>query len=247
MANSYTLTLNYKRMRKQLDDGEYPYSGNLDLARVGGTRVVTSQSFVGWTYKRIIVRLHELMKEHDITRVFFQRTEREDILPVELGERMLKLLRNDPLSAYRAMSYEPASQTMKNAPVAAGYDTLAEAFGEELYLQMTNGRVEDPETGEWLQLGYGPRFGWRIRRNDSKPAAWIRIEPVDDAPEGTGFAERVAYARWAKVSIHTLLEQKFERYYLSRAWNEDGPWISHDNLKRRLEQYLADREKAQCP
>ncbi len=247
MADAHTLSLNYKRMRKMLQDGSYPYSGLFELERVEGPRVVTSQPFVGWTYKQIVKRIHELMKEHSITRVIFQRTEREDILPVELGERMLHLLKTDPLSAYRAMSYEPATSTTKDAPVAAGYDTLAEAFGEDVYLKMANGRVEDPETGKWLTLGYGDKFGWRIRREDNKPETWIKIDVVDEAPDGTGFAERVAFARWAKVRVEDLLEQGFERYYLPRTWNEEGSWITHDNLKARLEKYMAEREKAICP
>jgi len=235
-----TLVLSYRRMKEKRGD-EYPYNGKIE---VRGLETNYSESFVGWDYKRIIVRLHQLLLTHDAKKALFQRTERDDLMPVELGERLLHLLRVDPLSAYRAMLYESAPAAGSQTAID---DVITGSFGEVVYLRMANGRVEDPETGAMLSLGYGPQSGWRVRRNDNNSGNWIPIQPVDDAPDGTSFAERLAFFRWARVKVQDLLAQKLERYYLPRAWNEKGPWISHMELSSRLESHLAGKKRTTCP
>lgn len=254
-SNPYVLTLYYRRLKEKQGD-EYPYRGCIELTRDGDE---VKEDFICWSYKKIVARLSELSNKYTISKMLFQRTEREDIFPVELGNRIMDLIKSDPVAAYRSLVYEPAPVQTKGGVsvdqkwpppttrVAAGYDTLSRAFGEEVYLRMANGMIEDPETGEWATMAYGPKFGWRIRREDNKPAGWIMVDLVDESPEGTSFAERIAFARWAKVSVHTLLAQELDRYFLPRDWNEDGSWVEHDNLKKRLERYLAEREKAICP
>ena len=238
MANSdmYTLTLYYQRLREKRD-GEYPYKGRIELKNDAELK---TESFICWSYKKVIIRVHELMVQNQISRVLFQRTEREDISPVELGERLMQLLKDDPLSAYRAMLYEPSPMNRSST----GCPSVP--FDERVYLQMVNGTIEDPETGKMLSLAYGPSHGWRIRREDNHSAQWIPIELVDSSPDGTPFAERVAFAQWATVAIHDLLAQNFEKYYIPRGWNTKGPWISHNDLKNRLEQHLAGKKKI-CP
>lgn len=235
-----TVVLSYKRMREKRGD-EYPYNGKIEV-RGGASK--HSESFLGWEYKKVIVRLHQLLLEHDAKKVIFQRTERDDLMPVELGERLLKLLREDPLSAYRAMLYESAPIQTSTTKVQ---DRAANFFDEVVYLRMVNGTIEDPETGTMLSLAYGPQSGWRIRRNDNNSGAWIPIQPVDESPDGTSFGERLAFFRWAKVKVQDLLDQKLERYYLPRSWNTKGPWISHVELSDRLESHLAGKKRTTCP
>ncbi len=230
-----TLKLYYRRMREK-NNGEYPYCGSVVLP------TGEKQQFIALPYKDLVVLLHEfLKKDAEINRVVFQRTERDDIMPVELGDRILKLLREDPLGAYRSMLYESAPVRTHTSPVPT--EVVGKYFSDVIYLKMANGYVEDPETGQMLHLAYGVKQGWRIRRNDSKSTLWIPIDLVDDSPNEVTYMERVAMARWATVRVQDLLDQGFERYYLPREWNENGPWISHDNLKKRLDSYLAERKQ----
>jgi hypothetical protein len=46
------------------------------------------------------------------------------------------------------------------------------------------------------------------------------------------------------VPAQELIEKQKTRYFLPRAWNTSGPWISHDDLKKLYENYL--KEKAEC-
>jgi len=249
-SNSYYLTLYYQRLREKRDN-DYPYRGSIELSTTGSMSI--KESFICWPYKKIIARLSELMNAVKVDRVFFQRTERDDLQPIELGDRLKHLLQVDPLAAYHSMLYEPVVPTRggveveQSIPGEGGVDTTTSVFREHLHLRMGNGMIEDPETGTWLSMAYGPESGWRIRRNDNRPSKWIPVELLDSSPEGTSFAERLAFARWARVLVKDLLEQNFERYYLPGTWNTSGPWIKHEDLKKRLEDYLAKQEKKTCP
>lgn len=229
------IVLEYRRLHEQID-GEYPYTGRFLLLR--GDEEAWSMPFVQLVFKELVKKLHTFLKnDEQIERVLLQRTEREDILPMELNRELIQLVRVDPLSAYRAMSYEPQGGNQDVLSRMMSQDTAkkADVFGEVIFLDMANGNVLDPLTGEWRSLAYGERHGWRINAGDNKPDAWLPIELVDDAPAGTQFAFRMAFARWAMISVYSLLARCEERYYLPRSWNPHGTWISHDELKELLE------------
>lgn len=231
------IVLEYKRLH-ELNDGEYPYTGRFVL--LNGDEEAWDMPFVQLVFKELVKKLHKFLTNDDkIERVLFQRTERDDILPMELNSELIKLLRTDPLSAYRAMSYEPqgGNQDLLSRVLAQDTARKADVFGDIIFLDMANGNILDPISGEWRSLAYGERHGWRINAGDNKPDSWLPIELVDDAPAGTQFAFRLAFARWAMISVYSLLARCAERYYLPRSWNPQGTWISYEELKQMLERH----------
>lgn len=241
------LVLSYKRLREMVN-GEYPYEGKIQVFttnEVGyGDSGQEKRRFIQCTFKDIIKHLHVLLKEEpSISTVLFQRTEREDILPMQLSLELVNMLRSDPLSAYRAMSHTPDVNSPTVVRLLTQETTkVASEFGELLYLDVQNGYVLDPISGEWKGFAYGERHGWRINAGDNKPDGWLSIDLVDDAPDGTQFSLRMAFARWAVVRAAHLLSKKAENYFLPRPWNVKGPWISHDDLSWMLQQHQLRKE-----
>jgi hypothetical protein len=235
-----TLVLSYKRLHEQLR-GEYPYEGRITIFTNGDLSVGTEKRrFIKLLFKDIVSHLHEvLLEEPEVSTVLFQRTEREGILPMQLAEDLIQALRVDPVAAFRAMTHNPHPSLGDTATRIYSQETArrVDRFGELLYLDMQNGYVLDPLSGDWRGLAYGEAHGWKINAGDAKPDGWLSIEIIDDAPEGTQFAFRLAFARWASTSVRALLEKKAERYFLPRAWNTDGPWITHEDLERMLTQH----------
>jgi len=237
VTKNYVMTVYYRRRRLKNDDGEYGFDGKVVLKYE--EEDAHREPFINWSFKKIVARMHEFVNEYDcVVKVIMQRTERDDVLPMELSSSMLHVLNTDPLGALRVMMHNPEQSMQsrysnfmkqKNASISKA----AEEFGEDIFIRIRSGTVQDPETGEWKKLAYGERHGWRIDRGDRKPNDWLRINLIDDAPEGATFAERVAFTQWATVNVWSLLSQVFEKYYLPRGWNTEGPWIGHEELKKR--------------
>lgn len=219
------ITVRYQRLTSKID-GEYPYAGAFE---VGDTKEV----FDKMNFKRVIARLHEILVETpSLERVIFQRCDRPGIMPVELGTYTVDQLRTDPLSAYRSMNFNPEPTTAVTGAVESS------RFGRHIYLRVQNGMIEDPLTGEWLTLAYGTKQGWKIRAKNNRSSTWLSLHAlVDDAPEGVSSIERIAFANWALVDVEELLKHDNTHFYLPRAWNANGPWITKEELLRLYEKH----------
>ncbi len=237
-----SLTLYYKRRPNEVD-GEYPYEGRVVVEKEG--KEVFKDGFIALPFKRLVALVSDVLNAHQgVSRVRLQRTERDDITPMELGDRLIEVLRKDPLTAYRSLLYEPPKSKGSVRKAAKLHDVRAQEFGESVYLPMESGNIRDPETGEWLHLAYGEKQGFRIRKDDNKPNSWFQVELMDTSPEGTNFVERIAFCKWATISVWSLLARQLDKYYLLGNWNKDGPWISYQALKEKLEEHLASKEQA---
>lgn len=240
MPSNAELTVHYRRLPKKTGV-EYGYSGRIS---VRGDEAGDNIPFIGWSYKEIVYKLSELSNAWSVTKILLQRTERDDIAPSEIGERLRELIKLNPEQALHALTYEPAPLPEESRKKLEVIEGTVEGFGETVYLRMSNGSIEDPETGSWLSLAYGPKSGWKIRREDNDSSRWISIAIVDTAPEGALVAERLAFARWAGVLVEDLLAQKLDKYYLPRSWNKPGPWITHEQLEEKLRSFREQEKKA---
>lgn len=222
-----TVTLEYKRIHQKVN-GEYPFQGAFILD------TKEREPFDSLFFSKIIGRLHELLVLYPaIDRVLFQRTDRQGIVPLELGPSTVHLVRVDPLTAYRAMNFNAEPSDM-----ATGAGTGA-AFSRHVYVRVQDGKVEDPLSGTWRTLAYGSKQGWRIRGNTNRSATWLPlVSLIDDAPAGTSDIERIAFTRWALVDVESLLSTDSTHFYLPRPWNVNGPWITKEEL-----QYLYAKSK----
>jgi hypothetical protein len=229
-----TITLEYKRLTQKRGD-IYPYTGKFILP--SGEEF----SFIGLEFKKMVGQLSDFLNaDESIDDVVFQRVDREGIMPMGLGPNMIQMLRQDPLSAYRAMDFNTSSFTTEDDP----FSELADIFCTIVYVQLSGGQAMCPLTGTWRPLAYGEKHGWKIRGEGNNHKKWVPVEHlVDSAPAGVTGVERLVFCQWALVDLKKLLALKADRYFLPRDWNynPDG-WIDHDYLEGLLTGYLDDND-----
>lgn len=259
-----TIILHHKRHPELVND-QHLWSGMLELQGTEGQRV-TAVTFVDLLYRKVLGMVSSMLQEYPDDPVVFLRTDRSGLQPIQLGEATRVLLRDDPVQAIRSMDVQGAPSVQGDeqpvvlppGPVLrAGFDTLADAFGERVFLRMQKGRIEDPLTGQWRQLAFGPKIGWRIRGKNNDSASWMPIQLEDvpalyvsgDAEEGE-LAERMqswsaslAACRWASLAVEDLLQVRAQRFFLPRRWNQEQ-WIDREALQRRLDRYLKERSES---
>jgi len=229
--------------------GEYPFQGKLTVVDEEG-KELSSLPFISCIFKDLIKKIHrKLVEDEEIDLIWLQRTERNDIVPMELDSQSTDLIRKDPLTAYRNLMQEPQGNNFHTAYariMGAKRKHEAEVFGENIYLDIARGCILNPFTGDWSTLAYGPEHGWKIREENNRPDSWLPIAMIDDAPKGTPFGMRLAFARWAVVSVHCLLARQADKYYLPRSWNPDseGTWMTYEQLKSMLEEH--QRKEKEC-
>lgn len=148
--------------------------------------------------------------------------------PMALPENIEHLLRTDVAAAIAALTIAP--QRIQVTPTRKvrtdqligtlryGHDTLADAFGEVVYLKARisarGPQIEDPVSGRWVPFS---------------------------ATEKVLLGES---GRWVPVPTIELLALKASRYYLPRRWN-DSDWISHDSLEAAYASYLKEKANAE--
>ena len=226
------------------------------LRRVSGEEPTQWGFFTEVTFDVMINALsHLLYSNQDIERVFVERTDRANLTPYMLDQRTVELIRTDPVAAVASMTvtthapsqveHQTKAARVKRVtpPIAAGLATFADAFGESVYLKVRGHEVECPGCGFW--------------------SAYTRPEQLDAAAIGdlvTSFvclkkcrtlqkdSPIVLYVSkaWASVSVEELLKTPLEGFYLPRAWNENGSWVTRLTLETKYLEYLEEKEKALC-
>lgn len=219
------ILLQYKRVGESYD-GTFFVNNAVDLP------------FKGESFAQMMTTLHRYLLVHLAVNVQLQRAESAKFMPIYMEPAMVELLRTDPAKyiqvhtiPHRTVDLRKSNRTSKLADtyvapapaMRAGHDTLAAAFGDVVYLNWRNHRVENPLTGRWCLIGELADSG---------------LIPLGVINQGT--------LGWVTVSIEQLLtlDSGNAGYYLPRDWNERGPWISKQALYTKYEQYKKD--KAQC-
>lgn len=171
-----------------------------------------------------------------------ERTDRPGLVPYVFEESMVKLMREDPVTAIRSFQVPEQTVNLKAARaqseatfvqpthLLAGYDTFAEAFGYELYLIARGGTdAECPCCGRWSRLGKG-----RLENQERGllVCTFMRCQAVLPVTLRT--------PSWASVKTADLLQVKTPRFYLPRAWNEGRAWVDFEVLKDKYKQFLTE-------
>lgn len=220
------LTLSYRRV------GE-TYEGNVS---VGKDADLTT--FTGYTFAQMIRHLHLAVVQLAPTEVVFQRIDRPGMGSVALGAEMLALVRDDPTKYIEMHTTPHRTVDLRDKPsrvsklaakftppvqtIRAGHETLAAAFGDVMYLAMRAGRIEHPTSGRWCTLS---------SLADELDLPSVRVVSGDGV-------------EWATIPTAALLAADVPAFFLPRAWNENGPWITKDRLQTRYNDYL--KEKNEC-
>lgn len=204
----------------------------------------TGMPFEGKGYSWMMSRFAERLKDHPSYGAVMDVLSGQRFIRHRLDSRAVELLRTDPAAAISSMSHEPRTVIVRDEPAAnasvkvelkVGHDTLADAFGDNVYLRLKDDKIECPFDGRWKQYEleeYGGATGF------------VRYETVELGD--ISILPRYENAHWATVCTSRLKwlgEQRgAQRYYLPRAWNESGGWISHADLEKKYNEYIKEKE-----
>lgn len=197
----------------------------------------------GWTFEEMIMHTYRILVTTPAeTGVLIKRTDRAGLLPSQLEPRLLELLRSDPVGYIKANTIAPRTINLrgdkksalassekydipKTAGLRHGLDTLADAFGEELYarakLQGASWIYEHPSTGRWADL--------------KTIEHWLGSHATEVHP--TSHTKG-----WLVIEVELLLNTQAERFYYPREWNEFGSWITKEQLRAKLDHYKKEKQ-----
>jgi hypothetical protein len=193
----------------------------------------TKVEFDQHTFPRMMSRLAQHLREQsEVTGVVLTR--------LELGQSeytldldTVELLRKDPAAAISSMMHESRTvhigrhRSASSPPnlLRAGHDTVAAAFGDEVYLAIDNqGRHECPGCGRW-----SPR----------RTHGTVCCDKLECQLALSGVTHG---GRWFSAATQQLLDAHRPRYYLPRAWNPSGGWISYEDLNVLFRDYSKERD-----
>ena len=187
-------------------------------------------------YKSIICELSIFLKKYPQALAVITRTDRPGLLPISLDHEATDLIRNDPVAAIRSMHVEPLRinvrpKVVESPLLRVGYDSMSDSFGDYVYIRRRSTRVESPFTGRWEEVHWSyiglpilPGFG-----------LMFEIEEVND--------------RWMRIKTPNLLilpadmPEESANYFIPRAWNVSGPWINHEDLNKKYDEFQQERDE----
>lgn len=240
MAN---IILEYKRVGGELSTGRILVNNEEAIA------------FEGLPFRKMLESFAQQLRKDEANSVIFQRTDRPGILPYHLEEQVVALFCSDPVAAIDSMCPPtPPSVAIdlskkRDTPVVpqirAGFDTLADSFGDAVYTRFRGGKnsgAECPGCGMWVPVHVGmvqlpelnePSYGDPSMRCTRNP----------DCPLHNQDVLVVLSDRWAGMSIEMLLRTKATRFYFPRAWNDGRPWIRRKDIEKKYADYLNEKRK----
>lgn len=189
-----------------------------DVDRCSGVIIRDAEElerFSSLPFSKMMGSLSSVLRCIEAPVVRIQRTDRQGLVPMRLDDLTVELLRTDPVLCIRLMHYESKPAPVKANPVfRSGYDTLADAVGEQVYLGRDgSGAVECPGC-----------------------ANWVAFTPSFNCPCGL-LLQLHSTEHWAYANTQDLIAARLPRYYLPRAWNQKGLWISWADLSALYNQW----------
>jgi hypothetical protein len=227
----------------------------MDYARLGdkyvGEIYVQAQptrGFLLWaevidaTFVQLMTKLANCIREHaEVESVRLSRKELKDSF-YSLDKDLISLFIKDPAAAIRSMTQPDRVVHVRDvkpqALLRAGTKTLADAFGDEVYIRHRVSSSNKRSTGECPFCGR-----WWMYRTVEGPRS---AEPIEFKCEAcsTSIMGVIRSAVWIAIPTQNLLDLPNLKFFLPRAWNGSGSWITREDLAHKLSTYF--KEKSQC-
>ena len=235
------------RAEKLDEEGMHKFTGYLDVVCENKADNIRTDFPGAVTYRQAVTLLATAAQRHLGARLFLLRLDqRPQQVALQLDGALSKMVREDPVAFMRLMDptmgrpqkldismsvRKEHSAAIKPNPLPAGYDTLAEAFGDELYCRMKRGgAAECPLCGRW---GISAGWAWGRGRLHCEECDVYIAGSLIPTPAGG----------WFIVPTIQLLSLEVSRFFLPRAWNKDGPWISREDLQKKYDEFMKEKEE----
>lgn len=199
-------------------------------------------------FEDMIELLSEVLQNYEKMPVFFRRLERPNLVPLQLEESTVELLRIDFMAAVEALTWEATPITKSAVPVVdktvspieRGITSIIDVFGDQLYCRhRNNGTVECPGCGLWSFLEDAKIF--RCQKRCRLTISGKIIQVTKDVPSNS-------HDGWFQILTEDLLRTEGfgGRYYLPLPWNTNGPRINREDLLKQFENWNQIKESLSC-
>lgn len=251
------------RRRPELTDGVHLVEGYFDL------KVNTAKGrnhFEDNTFEEVIKAFSALAQDVPDAELFMMRLEQKPKpIAMHLDEQQATMLRENVEAFLRTISPPPQRVVIRktdniavsatSAVFKAGHEALADAFGDEIYIR----------TRKWWKDERSSTPVWRGEIESVFDGRWKECHTIVGINEdgktiscpGDIYDCAISLAttfkkvndNWAKVNVVQLLaigeKREQKRYFLPRAWNTSGPWITHGDLKKKYLEFLKEAAQAE--
>lgn len=191
-------------------------------------------------FVQLMTKLANCIRAHaDVESVCLSRKEVKNS-SYYLDQETIKLFIKDPAAAIKSMSQpDRVVHVRDKAPalLRAGTKTLADAFGEEIYIRQrgpSRTSSECPFCGRW----------WLFRSLVAEGEDSDRLFKFTCESCSISIGGVVRSASWVAIQVQDLLNTAQPRFFLPRAWNTSGSWITRSELEAKLKRYI--KEKNEC-
>jgi hypothetical protein len=248
------IMLAMRRAEKLDEEGMHKFTGYLDVVCEDKADNIRTDFPGAVTYRQAVTLLATAAQRHLGARLFLLRLDqRPQQVALQLDGALSKMVREDPVAFMRLMDptmgrpqkldismsvRKEHSAAIKSNPLPAGYDTLAEAFGDEVYCRMKRGgATECPFCGRWGAWARTTVKGFNSDRVDCEHC------------KVTFYGQGIPTSRggWFKIPVVQLFncarDLGADRFFLPRAWNKDGPWISRADLQKKYDEFMKEKEE----
>ena len=178
--------------------------------------------FAGVTFRSVMEVTAQALRDYPDAELVVTRYDAP--YPLPMAEGLPDLLRHDFEQAMVLLN--PPPQRVVIAPekhilrvsLRHGVDTLADAFGEDVFVARKDELVESPLDGRWVP----------------PPRLLTLVSLSNDLLITTK-------SPWMILSTDKLLQLKLSRYWLPRRWNPTEGWIKYEDLSAMLDTYRKDK------
>jgi hypothetical protein len=215
--------------------------------------------FADRTYAKMVGEFARLARANDTAALLVMRLDQKpQPVGMKLDPPAAKLLREDPVLYIKSTDPPPrrvkltltddakpnkvkenlhaevhSEPWQNNSPIPGGYDTVAEAFGDDIYCRVSGNLIECPSCGRWAA---------------SKPTeeGEADVECASCLFRDVFSLTVTSKRTWAIIPTEALLQNKTRRHriFIPRLWNKGGPWIEYEQLKQRYETFCKERDNA---
>jgi hypothetical protein len=215
------------------------YRGNIYREGDG----IEDQLFNELPFNAMMTRFAKEVRSVDrVGVVMVRRLESPNHPGVTLSQAEVETIVKDPAAWIRSMSVPDRTVVIQDRQIATrsvlrvGHDTRAEAFGETVAVKyrMEDGdiEIECPLCGHWtpeIEAHGNVAIPVKCHQFDIEPILSFQVQ-----------------GDWAFVSVEELLEvTQARRYWLPRAWNTFGSWISREDLADKITAFMKEKEHVQ--
>lgn len=191
-------------------------------------------------FAHMMSRFSSELQEYFEDRAVVERTDRAGLQPMVMEPEVVRLLREDPVAAIKSMTFGPVivdarKSKLQDVPstffsppsvIRAGYDALAETFGDELYIRYKDLVAECPCCGRW-----------GVVKDGVLTCSFPRCKAT--------FPISVRSKNWAAIQTSTLLESGSSNFWFPREWNKGRSWISYEELETKYKSFREAMKEVQ--